>query len=635
MANDRMSFDEYDEIINPRDERTQFDEVVDRALSRRGFLGGVMSFGAGGFVAGTGTATALGAALLPRPAGAVAADRFGFDAIAANTLDTVTVPEGYEWKMLVSWGDPLWSDVPAFDPATRGTAESQARAFGDNNDGMALFERDGTTVIAVNNEYTNRDIIWGNRPEGKPADADDLRKGMMAHGVSVMEIRAGDEGWSVIQDSPLNRRITPMTDMTLTGPAAGHELLRTAADPEGTTARGTWNNCGNGRTPWGTYLTCEENFNGYFSASQDGFEPVAELKRYGISDKDWGYGWAAIDARFDVSQEPNEPNRAGYVVEVDPFDPQSTPRKLTALGRFKHENAELVMTGDGRAVVYMGDDERGEFLYRFVSDPPEAGAKAGPALLEKGTLYAARFTDDQTGRWLPLTPETTGMTEAEICIHTRQAASSVGATTMDRPEWVASHPERAEVYVALTNNKNRGLKPNAGGDETPVGGPNPREANVYGQILRWRPADEDHTSDEFAWDLFALAGNPEVHDGPKAGSDNINAGNMFNSPDGMSFDRRGMLWIQTDGKYSNEGDFAGMGNNQMLVGDTTTGEIRRFLVGPRECEVTGMMWAPDGKTVFVGIQHPGEDGNSAFPGTQGVPRSGIVAVRRTDGAQIA
>lgn len=636
MPTDRPSFDDFDEINFPREGDPGFDDVVDRAIARRGFLGGVLSFGAAGFVASAGIGTGIGAGLLPRPAAALAADRFGFQPVAANTRDTVTVPEGFDWKMLVRWGDPLWSDAPAFDDATRGSADTQARAFGDNNDGMALFERAGTTVIAVNNEYTNTNILWGNRPEGKPADADDLRKGMMAHGVSVIEVRLKDEGWSVIPDSPLNRRITPMTEMALSGPAAGHPLLRTSADPDGTRSLGTWNNCGNGRTPWGTYLTCEENFNGYFSASDSAAGPTPEHMRYGISAKDWGYGWAGIDPRFDISHEPNEPNRAGYVVEVDPFDPGSTPRKLTALGRFKHENAELVMAPDGRAVVYMGDDERGEFLYRFVSDMPADPATPGPQLLESGTLYAARFSDDLSGQWLALTPETTGMEAAEICIHTRLAASRVGATTMDRPEWVAAHPARSEVYVALTNNKNRGLKPNAGGDATPVGGPNPRAANVYGQILRWRPAGQDHTAERFEWDLYALAGNPEVHDDAKAGSPNITAGNMFNSPDGLAFDSRGMLWIQTDGKYSDSGDFAGMGNNQMLIGDTTTGEIRRFLVGPRECEVTGLAWAPDGRAVFVGIQHPGEKGGSHFPGGgDSVPRSGIVAVFRKDGDRFA
>ncbi|MEO1694984.1 MAG: PhoX family phosphatase, partial [Pseudomonadota bacterium] len=409
------------------------------------------------------------------------------------------------------------------------------------------------------------------------------------------------------------------------------------ADPTGTQSLGTWNNCGNGRTPWGTYLACEENFNGYFSASDLG-ALTPEHKRYGIRERDWGYNWAAADPRFDAAQHPNEPNRAGYVVEIDPLDPTSTPQKRTALGRFKHENAEVVVAGDGRIVVYMGDDERGEFLYRYISDAAYQVGGDTSDLLNSGTLYAAKFDDDGTGRWLALTPETTGMaSDAVIAVHTRLAGSAVGATTMDRPEWVASHPDRAEVYCALTNNKNRGRKPNAGGDATPVGGPNPREANLYGQIVRWRPDGGDHTADGFAWDLYVLAGNPAVHpEGDlKAGSDNVTAGNFFNAPDGIGFDQHGMLWIQTDGKYSNTGDFAGMGNNQMLIGDTVTGEIRRFMVGPRECEVTGLAFSPDRRTAFVGVQHPGERGDSHFPdGGDSVPRSCIIAITRDDGAVI-
>jgi secreted PhoX family phosphatase len=412
--------------------------------------------------------------------------------------------------------------------------------------------------------------------------------------------------------------------------------MKTAADPDGTSSLGTWNNCGNGRTPWGTYLACEENFNGYFSASDQDFVPSAALRRYGVGKKDWGYGWATVDERFDIAKHSNEPNRVGYVVEIDPLDAKSTPRKRTALGRFKHENAELVLSRDGRVVVYMGDDERGEFVYRFVSSGRYVEGGDNRELLADGRLYVARFDDDFRGEWLGLTPATTGMTsQAEICIHARLAASAVGATTMDRPEWVAANPTRAEVYCALTNNKNRGRKPNAGGDPTPVGGPNPRAANHYGQILRWTPDSGDHTAAGFAWDLFVLAGNPAVHTDTYAGSANMTPDNMFNSPDGLAFSASGLLWIQTDGNYGNTGDFAGMGNNQMLVADPASGEIKRFLVGPKECEVTGTAWSADRRTLFVGIQHPGERGHSHFPeGGDRVPRSSIIAIARDDGGLI-
>ncbi|MCY4302248.1 MAG: PhoX family phosphatase [Aestuariivita sp.] len=623
MISKHLNFDEYDEYHSPRPAVTDFDQVVESAISRRGFIGGVVSIGTSGFV--------LSSAAFPDAASA-GTDRFGFLQIPSNTYDTVTLPEGFEWKILISWGDPLWSDASEFDHNSRGTADSQKRAFGDNNDGMAIFHRSGRTVLAVNNEYTNRSIIWGNRKDGKAKTNDDIEKGMMAHGISIFEITPTADGWSVVKDSPLNRRITPTTDMELSGPAAGADLVKTSSDTQGKFSQGTWNNCGNGETPWGTYLTCEENFNGYFSSSNENYNRSDSMKRYGINLEDWGYGWAKIDDRFDISKEANESNRAGYVVEIDPFNPGSMPKKRTALGRFKHENADVVLASDGRVVVYLGDDERGEFLYRFVSDGRYSVGADNSDLLDNGTLYVAKFTDDMRGTWVALTPDSTGMTAAEIAVNTRMAGSKVGATTMDRPEWVASNPNKVESYVALTNNKNRGIKPNAGGDPTPVSGPNPREANVYGQILRWRPDGSDHASNQFSWDLYAMAGNPDVHTDANAGSENINPDNMFNSPDGMMFDTHGLLWIQTDGNYSNDGDFAGHGNNQMLAGDTLTGEIRRFLVGPKECEITGMAWAPDRRTMFVGIQHPGERGESHFPGGgTSVPRSAIIAIRRTDG----
>ena len=625
MTKDELSFDEFDEANDPRPEITGFDMVVDQALSRRGFLGGVMTFGLGSFLAGT---TSI------HPANA-AEDRFGFAQVAANTDDTVTVPEGFDWDVLVQWGDPLWSGVPDFDEVTRGTAASQKRSFGDNNDGMSFFARDGRNIMVVNNEYTNRKIMWGNRPENKPQTDGDVEKGMMAHGVSIIEVVQEGAHWRVVLESDINRRISPQTAMDLVGPAAGHDLLKTTEDPTGTRSFGTWNNCGNGETPWGTYLACEENFNGYFSSSDPNLERTSQQQRYGINLKGWGYGWARVDERFDIAKHPNEPNRVGYVVEIDPFDPTSTPRKQTALGRFKHENAEVVIANNGQAVVYMGDDERGEFMYRFISDKVYSANGDNSDLLSFGQLFVAKFHDNLTGEWLALTPEATGMSDAELRVFTRQAASVVGATTMDRPEWVAAHPAKAEVYVALTNNKNRGVKPNSGGDETPVNGPNPRTENQYGQIVRLEPENEDHTATGFRWTIFALAGNPDVHDDSYGGSPNINSGNMFNSPDGLSFDTMGRLWIQTDGKYSNDGDFEGMGNNQMLVGDTVTGEIRRFMVGPKECEITGLCWSSDRQTLFVGIQHPGEKDGSHFPnGGDSVPRSGIVAVTRNDGGRI-
>lgn len=622
---DTPSFDDFDEINNPRPDESDFDRIVEGAISRRGFLS-VVAMGSAGLLASTG---------MPNIARA-ATDRFGFDQIAATGADTITVPPGFNATPVVNWGDPLWSDSPEFDWSVRGNAEQQAKAFGDNNDGMSIFTIDGRTILVINQEYTNRDIANAHRESKLPETDDDVLKGMLAHGVTVVELAEANGNWSVVKDSPLNRRITPQTQMELTGPAAGHDTVKTDADPAGKNPIGSWNHCANGTTPWGTYLACEENFNGYFRSSDPDIEVAPDKVRYGVGVKDWGYSWAQIDDRFDISKHPNECNRAGYVVEIDPSDPTSTPKKRSALGRFKHENAELVINGDGRVVVYMGDDERGEFIYRYVSDGVYSVGGDTDSLLTEGTLYAARFSEDGSGQWMELSEATTGMPEAEICIFARMAGSKVGATTMDRPEWVASNPAKAEVYCALTNNKNRGIKPNKGGDETPVGGPNPREANKYGQIVRWIPNGGDHTAEGFTWNLFVLAGNPTVHSDDRKGSANVNAGNMFNSPDGIAFDNNGVLWIQTDGNYSNEEDFAGQGNNQMLAADTETGEIRRFLVGPISCEVTGLAFSPDRRTMFVGIQHPGEKGKSShWPGGgETVPRSGVVAVRRDDGRVI-
>ena len=607
---------------------TDFGKLAARALSRRDFLGRVGALGASAFV--------MGAGALKTGPSAAPVNPFDFAAVAANTLDTVTVPEGYGWQVVVRWADPLWSDGTEFDPVTLGTGSSQERAFGDNNDGMELFTVDDRTVLVVNNEYVNRAIMFGASGSRVPRNADDVRKSKAAHGVSIVEIHAREGRWSIVLDSPYNRRITADTPAVITGPARGHALLRTAADPSGTRCLGTWNNCGSGKTPWGTYLACEENFNLYFASSDPELEPGDACKRYGIRTQDADFGWILADERFDIAKHPNEPNRVGYVVEIDPLDPSSTPNKRTALGRLKHENAEVVLAKSGQVVVYMGDDARGEFLYRFVSDGVYRENGHNSNLLETGTLFAARFDDDGHGRWLELTPETTKFPSlAEICIHTRQAASAVEATTMDRPEWVSAHPGQPEVYCCLTNNVHRGRKPNAGGDPTPLNGPNPRTENRYGQIVRWRPTDDDHGSATFSWDLYVVAGNPAVHSDANRGSTNVTPDNMFNSPDGLAFDSRGMLWIQTDGKYSDDGDFAGQGNNQMLVGDPATGELRRFLVGPRECEVAGLTWSADRRTMFVGIQHPGEKGGSHFPdGGNRPPRSAVIAITRHDGGRI-
>jgi len=617
-----LSWDEFDEMRDPRPQDNGFDAVVERAISRRGFLGGALAFGSG--------ALAMGAGLLSSTTASRAEGMgFAFKPIDIATDHTIHVPEGYQWKVLARWGDALFSDAQdAYSPDTGVDVSKSDRVFGENTDGMELFTDGDKQIIAVNSEYVNPKINLPAASEGMPQNADEVMLLKNMQGVTVMEVADMGNGYEIVVDSPYNRRITHETQMTMDGPAAGSDLVKTNADPEGMSPKGTMNNCGSGKTLWGTYLTCEENFNGYFGATGE-YDVTDEFKRYGIGGEG-RYAYEKFDPRYDLSKEPNEPHRHGWVTEINPLDPASTPIKHTALGRFKHENAEMVQAADGRVVVYMGDDERGEFIYKFVSNGVYTEGGSTEGLLSDGTLYVAKFNDDMSGEWLALTPDTTGMSIEDILVFSRMAGSKVGATTMDRPEWVAAHPSKVEAYCALTNNKNRGVKPNAGGDETPVGGPNPRESNNFGQIVRWMPAGADHGADAFTWDLYVMAGNPSVYDNAYAGSKNVTAGNMFNSPDGMAFSSDGYLWIQTDGDDSNEGEFEGQGNNQMLVGNTETGEIARFLTAPNGAEVTGLCWSADKKVAFVGIQHPG----GSWPDGAGKPRSSVIAVWREDGALI-
>ncbi|WP_070963788.1 PhoX family protein [Vibrio sonorensis] len=617
---------------------SQFTQMVDARLSRRRFLTGTAAVSAGTFLALNPVSKAMAAK--------ESSPLLNFEAVPASTADTVVVPKGYQATPLISWGDPIFSSAPEFDESGLQSSEVQALQFGDNTDGMSLFPiSENRAVLAINNEYTNYEYLFAH--QGKAMTADDVKKAQAAHGVTVVEIVKQQGQWKVDRSGKRNRRITANTEMMLTGPAAGHDLMKTDLDPSGLKPLGTFNNCANGETPWGTYLTCEENFHGYFGSKQKGGVSIsADHKRYGVKAGSGRYQWHESDERFDISKHPKEPHRFGWVVEIDPNDPTSTPLKRTAMGRFKHENAALVINGDGHVVVYMGDDERGEHLYKFVSkDRYEAGNTAlNRNLLEEGTLYVAKFGFDNDdvkgeGQWIELTFGKNGLTkengfndQAEVVTFARRAATQVGATTMDRPEWVAIHPDEKHVFCTLTNNKNRGVKENQ-----PVGGPNPRKENHYGQIVRWMPTNGDHTKASFTWDLYLIAGNPMVHKGtPYAGSANIEVDNMFNSPDGIGFDKAGRLWIQTDGNYSNKGDFAGQGNNQMLCGDPVTGEVRRFLTGPIACEITGLTFSADQKTMFVGVQHPGEKGKpSHYPaGGNSKPRSTVVMITREDGGVI-
>jgi hypothetical protein len=576
----------------------------------------------------------------------------GFTSVPMASGDGLRVPPEYEAQVLYRWGDAVGAlaGAPAFKSDASNSWEEQALQAGMHHDGMEFFPIDGNPrhgLLAINHEYTDDGLLHSDGMQNWSADK--VRKSQMAHGVSVIEVIERQGLWHVMPRSRYARRITGQTPMTISGPARGHALLQTAADPSGSRVLGTLNNCAAGQTPWGTFLTCEENWNGYFSAQE---KPGADEKRYGLRPQGWGYRWHEFDARFDAARHPNEPNRFGWVVEIDPMDPTQTPIKRTALGRIKHEGATTTVSRDGRAVVYMGDDERFEYIYKFVSrdQVKPGGYAANKDLLDHGTLYVARFDAQGRGQWLALTQGDNGLTadrgfasQADVLIRTRQAADAVGATKMDRPEWIAVHPQSGEVFVTLTNNSQRGQP----GRE--VDAANPRADNIMGHIIRWREGSTgsgDAAATEFRWMHFALAGDPHAAKPEQRG--NIQ-GDMYGSPDGLAFDRSGLLWIQTDISTSvmNQGDYKSMGNNMMLCADPSTGETKRFLTGPAGCEITGITFTPDQRFLFINIQHPGETASersdparpqavSNWPDgpAGGRPRSATVVIRRKDGGVV-
>ncbi len=572
----------------------------------------------------------------------------GFKGIAISTADRVVVPDGYSATPLLSWGEPVGiaGNMPAFRQDASNTAAEQAAQMGMHHDGMHYFPLDGGQrgLLVMNHEYTDDGLLHVGGLTGWSLDK--VQKSQAAHGISVSEIEFKDSRWLAVRPSSYARRITANTPFAIGGPCAGHAMMKTAADPAGRLALGTFNNCAAGQTPWGTYLSGEENFAGYFSSAD---QPTAHEKRWGIRAKGWGYRWHEFDERFDTVRNPNEPNRFGWVVEVDPLDPKSTPVKRTALGRAAHEGAWVAVTQDGRAVVYTGEDSRFEYIYKFVSRDKikPGGAKPNAELLDHGTLFVARFDASGRGAWIPMVQGQGSLTAAngfadqgDVLIKTRQASDLLGATKMDRPEWLAIDKSSRWVYCTLTNNSSRGT---AG--QPVVDAANPRANNVMGQIIRWKE-DGDFDGANFQWNHLVLAGDP-ANERPEA-KGNIK-GDIFACPDGITFDERGVLWVQTDmgPAAMNKGEMLRIGNNQMLACDLASGEMRRFLVGPVNCEITGLAFAPDGRTMFVNVQHPGETPSersepaeprrfSNWPDFNpvGRPRSATVVVRRNDGGVI-
>lgn len=590
-------------------------------MQRRKFLQGSAVFAMVSFFGGS----KLGANVLKGK------DLLGFEEISSSTQDKVIVPKGYEAKVLISWGDPLIKNAKPFDESKiidEKAVQNAKLTFGDNTDGMSFFSLgNDRAILAINNEYFNPEIMFHHK--GKNLSKNDVAYEQASLGVSIFEIeKIGDE-YKIILDSKYNRKIDANTKIAVSGPAK-EAILKGQKF-----VYGTINNCANGQTPWGTYLTCEENVDDFFGSKDENFSFNESLKRYGFGLKS-AYGWENFDERFDLSKNPNEANRFGWVVEIDPFNANSTPIKRTALGRFKHENVELIVEDDGSVIAYMGDDEADEFLYKFVSKHKFKKGSDTSKILDEGTLYVAKFdgkADDfkGSGEWIALEYGKNGIDEkhgfrsqADVLINARLAGTLVGATPMDRCEWIASHKESGSkaVFVTLTNNKVR-KEPNAA---------NPRAKNVYGQIVKFSPKNS-HKDINFSWEIFVLAGNVSEK-GLNKGSNNITKTNQFNSPDGLKFDKEGRLWIQTDGNYSNKGEFAGMGNNSMLAANPLTGEIKRFLVGPVACEITGLAFNEDYTTMFVGIQHPGEkNASSTFPHGK-TPRSSVMMIRKLDGGVI-
>ncbi len=645
--------------------------------------------------------------------------KLGFDPVAHSLADMVSVPSGYSAAVLYALGDPIKAGVGAYTN-TGLDANFESRA-GDHHDGMHYFplplgsQTSDNGLLCLNHENITEAYLHiagpttanGARPQAE------VLKEMNCHGVSVVEIRKTGGVWSVVQDSAYNRRVTPFTEMELHGPLAGSGFATTKYSPTGTVTRGTLNNCANGYTPWGTYLTCEENWAGYFKraegddANRNGADN-ALLARYGISPgRSGNYGWTTASGdqfqRLDITvtgasasdDYRNEAYTYGWIVEIDPYHPESAPRKRSALGRLGHEGCVFGPVKAGEPVVaYTGDDSRNEYIYKYVSNanwnPADAngGLAAGDKYLNDGTLYVAKFNENGTGEWIALAYQSNGLNEsnalypfgsqAAVMVGARLAADSVGATKMDRPEWGAVNPKNGEVYFTLTNSSSSSSGRGQGGSGSqPVDAANPRsydsgtdnnddlDGNVNGHIIRWREDGGMASATTFAWDIFLFGSRSSY--GAQINASQLTDDNDFSSPDGLWFDPRGLLWIQTDdgaytdttncmmlaavaGKVGDGGEIT-LGSQKTYIGALPSEDsLRRFLVGPKECEITGITMTPDGKSLFVNIQHPGEKGGAAAPtsnwpsatgdatvtGTPGArPRSATIVITRDDGGAIA
>ncbi|MDP2408659.1 MAG: PhoX family phosphatase [Pseudolabrys sp.] len=640
---------------NPSDNPSIGDLIAAR-YHRRDILKGALGVAA---IAATVSPLAIAAAQKAQ----AAVTSFPFTEVTAGVDERHHVAAGYNADILVRWGDPVLPGAPAFNPAQQNAA-AQKTQFGYNNDYLGYLPMPGAAnpsqhgLLVVNHEYTNEELMFAGlgRQDVKAVAFAKMTKELVdiekaAHGGAVIEVKRDNGQWRVVADSKYARRIDADTVMEVTGPAAGSDRLKTKADPSGRRVLGMLNNCAGGLTPWGTWLSCEENFNGYFWGKVADDDPqAAAFKRYGVPGN-W-YNWGAFEDRFDVTKEPNEANRFGWVVEIDPFDPASTPKKRTAMGRFKHEGAAGIVNKDGRYVIYQGDDERFDYVYRFVTDGKvdPASREANRDLLDAGTLSVARYNADGSGEWLPLVFGQGPLTaangfkdQADVLIEVRRAADLLGATKMDRPEDADVDPVTQKVYVMLTNNTRR--KPDQ------VDAANPRADNKFGHIIEMMPAGGDHADAKFTWEILVKCGDPAIAEVGATFSSATTKDGWFGMPDNSAIDADGRLWIATDG---NNGKATGRTDGLWAL--ETAGEARAtsklFFRCPAGAELCGPAFTPDMETLFVAVQHPGDDGpqwpdfgrpstfddpSTRWPDFQpGMPpRPSVVVITRNGGGKIA
>ncbi|MFJ5860914.1 PhoX family protein [Pseudarthrobacter sp. NPDC092439] len=643
-----------------------FRDIASATMSRRAALGfgaaGALAVVLGGAVTSPEAANAAGLSKAAKEG--FAKSKLQFSAIPSvdAMVDAVTVPEGFTWKPVIRWGDPMFNDAPVFDINNQ-TVEAQEKQFGYNNDYTDILEIPGSkgrrAVMFSNHEYTNDALMF---PPTMPAEQ--VRAiGQAAHGLSVVELERQNKNqpWTYVKGAGLNRRYLNSTVYELTGPAAGSALVKTVEDPAGRFIKGTLGNCAGGTTPWGTILSGEENFQGYFVSEG----ASAGDKRYGLTSKATARQWELDDPRFDTRNPgyENESNRFGYIVEVDPFDPTSTPKKHSSLGRFKHEGANVIIAESGHVVAYSGDDERFDYLYKFVSKDKyiEGDRKHNMTLLSAGNLYVARFTGnspaaeidgtgnvpadgafDGVGEWLPLVVDgksaVPGMSVEEVLVYTRLAADKVGPTKMDRAEDVQPSLHTGKVYVACTNNSARGTGTKEGATEV-----NPRNQNRDGHIVEITETG-DQTSTRFTWNLLMVCGDPAQGDVTYFSGFPVDQVSPISCPDNLAFDSVGNLWISTDGAPSGIGRADGL--FKVTLDGAERGKVEQFLAVPRDAETCGPIIHDEERHVFVAVQHPGEDGSfeqqlsffpdyvpagtTPAPGQARAPRPSVIQVFRTD-----